>query len=90
METMFNWSKPDSVNRVEFYLNDKYSLLELFKYINEFEIMFGPIVEKSTNENLYLPKIIATMKTVVKDIIEKINIIRMELESRTDEFGNTS
>ena len=89
METLFFWTVPNIHNSLNYY-KEYYGELKLFTYINEFEILFGSVIEKCINEDLSLPKIITTMKIVVKDIIEKIEFNWRNLKARLDEFDNTS
>ena len=89
METLFSWTTPDMCNNLK-YNKNRYGKLELFTYINEFELLYGVVKEDQTNENLYLPKIIIIMKTKVKDVIEKVEFVWRDLKSQLDEFGNTS
>lgn len=89
METLFSWTVPNEWNN-QVYYKCRYSILDLFTYINEFELLYGVVEEDQTNENFYLPKIILIMKTKVKDVIEKVEFVWRDLKSQLDEFGNTS
>lgn len=89
METLFDWTKPNAWNSLSYY-NERYSELELFTYINEFELLMGSLIEKSINIYLQLPKIITVMKTITKEIVKKIEVNWMYLKSSLDEFGDTS
>ena len=73
MEVMFDWSKPTETNRLV-YLS-RFSILDLFTYINEFELMMGSFEEKKTVYTDSKRKIIKKVYRVIIICINKLKNI---------------
>lgn len=89
METLFDWSKPEICNNLDYYI-ERYFELKLSTYINEFELIVGSFIEKSVNTYLQLPNIINISKIIIKELVKKVEVGWICLKSIMDEFGNTS
>ena len=86
MEVMFSWTKPNEHNLLSSF--SRFSELELFTYINEFELMMGIFIEESVNID-YKELI---MQTIRKSKIAAIiaDIFRKDKNQQIQEYVNTS
>lgn len=86
-ETMFEWTKPNKHNHSSYYIS-RFSVLELFKYINEFEIMYGP--EESVNID-YKQVIIKMIKdSTIVDIFNRTrDTLKQRISNYLIEYYNT-
>lgn len=86
-ETMFEWTKPNKHNHSSYFIS-RFKVLELFKYINEFELMYG--TDESVNID-YKELIINMIKdTTIVNILNnaKLSIIQ-KFKYYIDGYYNT-
>lgn len=86
-ETMFEWTKPNEHNHSSYFIS-RFKVLELFKYINEFELMYGP--EESVNID-YKEFIISMIKdTTIVNILNNAKLsIKQKFKYYIDGYYNT-
>lgn len=86
-ETMFEWTKPNKHNHSSHFIS-RFTVLELFKYINEFEIMYG--TDESVNID-YKELLIKVIKdSTIVDIFNKTkDNLKQRLKYYLDGYYNT-
>ena len=83
---LFDYRRPSPNNHSSFF--SRFSELELFTYINEFELMMGIFIEESVNID-YKELIIKTVKQS-KIVTIIANIFRKDKSQQIQEYVNTS